>query len=126
METFIVTTQNFRHHPSSFITELMTSYSPYFSIFLCPWNDSFSLSFLGKKKADFFTKHIAKPQMNNVSGGVHMNKRKSIYRVLSSGALAAMVAFSFSSSPTFASTGTTAQTKTTNGKRETSKTCTIH
>jgi hypothetical protein len=114
METFIATNPNFRHYFSSFIIELMTSYYPYFSTFLCPWNDSFSLSPFQAKKADFFTKHIAKPQMNNVSGGVHMNKRKSIYRVLSSGALAAMVAFSFSSSPTFASTGTTAQTSTMN------------
>ncbi|MFC4184167.1 hypothetical protein [Saccharococcus thermophilus] len=41
-------------------------------------------------------------------------KRKSIYRVLSSGALAAIVAFSFSNSPTFASTDTTAPTSTAN------------
>jgi hypothetical protein len=85
----------------------------------------FPFSFLGKKDG-FLYETYSETTNEHVSGGVHMNKRRSIYRVLSSSALAAMVAFSFSSSPTFASTGTTAQTKTTNGKRETGKTCTIH
>jgi colicin import membrane protein len=73
----------------------------------------FPFSFLDKKSR-FLYETYSETTNEHVLGGVHMNKRKSIYRVLSSGALAAIVAFSFSGSPTFASTDTTVQTNTAN------------
>jgi colicin import membrane protein len=113
VETSIATNADFGHPPSPFIIEPMTWLLSFlFHLSMSLERFFFLCSFFRQKQRISLRSIYSETKNGHVSGGEHMNKRKSIYRVLSSGALAAIVAFSFSGSPTFASTGTTMQTST--------------